>query len=108
MQDNAPIYTARIVKAWFQERDIDIVNWLPYSPDLNLIENLQKILKAKIIKLYSEFTIIKNNKQTKALLIQAAKEVWDLLKDQLLNKLASGMQKRVNAIKTAKEQYTKY
>ena len=108
MQDNAPIYTARIVKAWFQERDIDIVNWLPYSPDLNLIENLQKILKAKIIKLYSEFTIIKNNKQTKALLIQAAKEVWDLLKDQLLNKLASGMQKRVNAIKTAKEWYTKY
>ena len=108
MQDNAPIHTARIVKAWFQERDIDIVNWPPYSPDLNPIENLWKMLKAKIIELYPEFTTMKDNKQTKALLIQAAKEAWDLLEDQLLNKLASGMQKRVNAVKTAKGWYTKY
>lgn len=66
------------------------------------------MLKAKIIKLYPEFTIIKDNKQIKALLIQAAKKAWDLLKDQLLNKLASGMQKRVNAVKIAKGWYTKY
>jgi len=77
-------------------------------PDLNSIENLWKMLKAKIIKLYPEFTIIKDNKQIKALLIQAAKKAWDLLKDQLLNKLASGMQKRVNAVKIAKGWYTKY
>jgi len=28
--------------------------WLPYSPDLNLIENLWKMLKAEIDRVYPE------------------------------------------------------
>ena len=43
---------------------IELVNWPPYSPDLNPIENLWKMLKAKIIKLHLELATIKDNNTT--------------------------------------------
>ena len=99
MQDNAPVHKARIVQEWFRDIGIELVDWPPYSPDLNPIENLWKILKAKIIEPYPELTTMKNNDTIRAFLIQAAQEAWDLIGDELLNKLASEMQKRVDAIK---------
>jgi len=35
MQDNAPIHTAKVVKDWLQSNAIPILDWPPYSPDLN-------------------------------------------------------------------------
>jgi transposase len=40
MQDNAPIHKAHIIRDWFASRGINIIDWPPYSPNLNLIENL--------------------------------------------------------------------
>lgn len=33
------------------ERDIDVLDWPPYLPDVNPIENLRKLLKAKMVEL---------------------------------------------------------
>jgi len=38
MQDNALIYTAILVAKWFKENIVEVINWPPYSPDLNLIK----------------------------------------------------------------------
>ena len=38
MQDNAPIHTAKIVAKWFKE-NVEVINWPPYSPDLNPIKH---------------------------------------------------------------------
>ena len=40
IQDNSRVHTVIIVQDWFTERDIDVLDWLAYSPDMNLIENL--------------------------------------------------------------------
>ena len=108
MHDNASIHTARTVVQWFQDQGIDVVDWPPYSPDLNPIENLWKLLKAKIIELHPELVTMKDNDTTKAHLIECAQEAWDLLEDTMLDKLAFGMQKRVDAAKAAGGWYIKY
>jgi transposase len=40
MHDNTPIYNVYIVHNWLQEEEIELIEWLLYSPDLNPIENL--------------------------------------------------------------------
>jgi transposase len=40
MQDNAYIYTAKKIKQWFKDEGILVMDWPPYSPDLNLIKHL--------------------------------------------------------------------
>jgi hypothetical protein len=42
---------------------------------------LWKILEAKIIELYPELVTLKDNDSTKAKLILAAKEAWELLEE---------------------------
>ena len=39
-QDNAPCHRARATKIWFENNNIDCMNWPPLSPDLNPVENL--------------------------------------------------------------------
>jgi len=108
MQDNAPIHKARIIKEWFKTSGVYVVDWPPYSLDLNPIENLWKMLKAEIIRSHLEFITMKDNLSTKNHLIRCAMEAWDALKDGLLNKLALGMQKRVDVVIIANGWYTKY
>ena len=40
MQDNTPIHKAHAVTKWLEDMGIEVVDWPPYSPDLNPIENL--------------------------------------------------------------------
>ncbi|KIN03214.1 hypothetical protein OIDMADRAFT_18547 [Oidiodendron maius Zn] len=74
MHDNTRVYTAILVQEWFAERDINVMDHPPFSPDINPIENLWKILKAKIIELYPELITMNDNNATRQFLIRAAKE----------------------------------
>ena len=47
-QDNAPCHKSKNVLQWFETNRIDLVDWAAQSPDLNPIENLSGIIKAKI------------------------------------------------------------
>ena len=48
--DSAPIHRAKKVQEWKQLNRIDSLPWVGNSPDLNLIENLWKLLKLRIAK----------------------------------------------------------
>ncbi len=108
MHDNASIHSAHIVRDWFIEQGIFLMRWPPYSPDLNPIENLWAILKAEIIRAHPELVLMGDNQAAMDFLIECAKEAWEVRGEQLLNKLAEGMQKRVDAVLKAKGWYIGY
>ncbi|OAF66005.1 hypothetical protein A3Q56_06276, partial [Intoshia linei] len=47
-QDNAPCHKARLIIDWMQENGIQLMNWPPNTPDVNIIEHVWPRLKAKI------------------------------------------------------------
>jgi hypothetical protein len=66
------------------------------------------MLKTEIDRVYPELKDIGNSQAAMDFIIQCAQEAWETLAPELLNKLAKGMQKRVDAVKAANGWYTKY
>ena len=48
--DNARCHESKKVNEWFQQRNINTLQWPSQSPDLNPIENLWAVFKKKIVK----------------------------------------------------------
>ena len=108
MHDNAPVHRAEIIKQILDELQIQVMVWPPYSPDLNPIENLWAIMKQEIYKLYPELEHAPDTEETLRKLIEAAKEAWHAIDQQVLVKLSATMPHRVKAVIEAKGWYTKY
>ena len=73
-QDNAPVRTAYNVQDALNDIECEIIEWPPYSPDLNPIENLWALLKSEILKRHPELLHLPNNGDTLELLLNAAQE----------------------------------
>jgi transposase len=109
MQDNAKIHSARIIKTWFAEQGIVVVDWPAYSPDLNPIEHAWARLKAWIYKHHPELLeFTGDNQEVRDKLLAALQEGWEALPEDFFTRLVESMQRRVKAVKKAKGWYTKY
>lgn len=49
-QDNCPIHVSKYSKSKFSELGIKSIEWPPYSPDLNIIENIWKVISDDVYK----------------------------------------------------------
>ena len=107
MQDNAPIHAAAALRDWFEYNGVNVQDWPPYSPDLNPIENLWAILKAKVFERHPYLGPGKGAADLEQL-IDAIKESWDVIEDEVLEELINSMPRRIAAIIDAEGWYTKY
>lgn len=108
MHDGASVHTAGIVQQLLQDLGIEVMDWPPYVPDLNPIENLWAIMKQEIYKLYPELEHAPDTSDTLEQLVHAAKEAWNSIDSQILEKLSNTMPHRVKAVIEANGWYTKY
>lgn len=104
--DNAPTHTAHIVRRALDEMGIETMDWPPVSPDLNPIENLWALLKAKIYELRPDLRHMNNNNTTKEILIATAQQAWQEIDIRHLQHLSETMPNRVEAIIEARGWYT--
>ena len=89
-QDNDPKHTSRIVQDWIKGKGIDVLDWPPYSPDLNPIENLWADVKRR-----AEAYNPKNVEELK----MALHSVWKATDPRLLDSLIASMPKRCQLVR---------
>ena len=107
LQDNDPKHKSNIVRTWLFNHGIQPIDFPPYSPDLNPIENLWALLK-KIYERYPDLLEADDSNETKERLINEAQEVWADLAEDILATLSDTMPNRVDSVIDAKGWYTKY
>ena len=83
--DNDPKHTAGKIKEYLQNADINVLEWPPYSPDLNPIEHLWKVL--------DEQTIERRPKNENGL-YELLKNEWANIPKETIEKLVKSMPRR--------------
>ena len=99
-QDNAACHTAHKVTEYFRANNIEKIDWPSHSPDLNIIENIWNLMKAKLNKL-----VINDRKS----LIINAKKVWkEIVTKEMIVKYADTMPDRIAGVIKNRGNPTKY
>ena len=108
MQDNAPIHTAKKVAKWFEDHGIPLLDWAPYSPDLNPIEHVWARMKQWIHEHFPELKDMGESQEAYDALARAIVEAWEAIPQEYIDNLIKSMDNRVNAVLEAKGWHTKY
>jgi transposase len=87
MQDNANIHITWVVKEWFDNSRIPVIEWPLYSPDLNPIKIMWAWLKEWITTNYLELTSMGKTKAAYQRLYRAMRElgIYSTTKDRQFN-----------------------
>ncbi|KAM5528535.1 DNA transposase [Fusarium oxysporum f. sp. phaseoli] len=110
--DNSSLFRSHLIGSWlpiFLRNQHAMSTWWPaYSPDLNPIENLWHILKERICNKYPELAYFPRNQETLEALFNAATEVWEEIKPEVLENLILSINRRLQAVIDNDGWYTKY
>lgn len=87
-QDNAAIHVSRQSRAWFEEMEIDLLDWPACSPDLNPIENLWGILARRVYGNGRQYGSVNE-------LYVAVCTAWREIPQTVIDNLINSMPKRV-------------
>jgi len=98
-QDNDPKHTSRVAKQYFEEENIEKLEFPPQSPDLNPIEHLWTILDANIFR---------GRRISPKNFFSELENAWNNLDSQKLKNLVESMPKRLRAVINNHGSVTKY
>jgi transposase len=101
MQDGAPGHSAEYTMQELRDRNITVISWLTYSPDLNPIETLWNRMKDTLQAQYPD-------KMTYDQLRAAVKAVWDAIPDDDVRALIRTMRQRCEAVIVANGLHTRF
>lgn len=87
-QDNASIHVSRQSRAWFNEKEIDLLEWPACSPDLNPIENLWGILARRVYANGCRYESVNE-------LYVAVCNAWREIPQTIIDSLINSMPKRI-------------
>lgn len=87
-QDNCRCHTARSTVQWLKDRNIEVMAWPPYSPDLNPIENLWGILARRV---YAEGKQFQSIQELQCAVIRC----WQDISTSVLEALVNSMPTRI-------------
>ena len=101
MQDNAPCHTSKLVKAFLRRRNIEFVDWPPYSPDLNPIESIWHWMKHV---LETEYPVCNSAEEIESRFF----EIWATITPEMCANYCAHYERRLQAVIKAEGGYTKY
>jgi transposase len=99
----------KLVAKWFKENVIDVIDWPPYSPNLNPIEHAWVQLKETLHKRFPEIAYMRGSKEevikklSKALVI-----CWNEIAPAFFKSLINSIEERCDAIIEAKGWHTRF
>jgi transposase len=99
LHDNDKKFTSDVVKAQLHRTGVTTIDFPPYSPDLNPIENLWNVLAREVEK---------HNCDTLEILQDVIAEKWEKIDKNLLKSLVHSMPSRCRAVIDANGWHTKY
>lgn len=100
-QDNDPKHTSKKAKQWFEDQEIQLLEWPAQSPDLNPIEHLWGILKKRIYNYEEEADGVNE-------LWDRAAKAWLEITPEEVQNLIKSMPRRIHAVIKARGGHTKY
>jgi transposase len=87
-QDNSSVHASEVVRNWFREHGIRILDWPSISPDLDPIENLWGILVRLVYPNGRKYNTVPELKR-------ALLDAWYQIESSVLKKLVESMHKRL-------------
>ena len=109
IQDNTPIHTTKKVKEWFEERGIRVIDWPPYSLDLNPIEHTWKRLKDTASRMFPKLWQSNGkSEEDRTAIEEALKEAWAMIPISFFENLVESIERRVQAYIDTNSWHTKY
>lgn len=109
MQDNAPIHSSRLIKDWFENHQITLMDWPPHSPDMNPIEHMWFPLKEGVYNINPNIEHIKGSVEKREdQLWEVLETSWSKIRQDIQVELVRSMESRIRAVLEAKGWYTKY
>lgn len=101
IHDNSPIHTAIMTQNFIFRRYLDVLAIPPYSPDLNIIENVWSLLTSRV---FSDGI----PKKTVAELREAIIQAWDQIEMTQIHACIDSMYNRMHDIQFSMGEHTKY